>query len=81
MKPYITHPETAEPFVSAEYAQISETAIYAEDITSMIVNGQLYVSLLEVIEWHEESIGDKHLIDFLTRALTGIQKGEWHPDN
>ncbi len=51
---YIVHPTTGEPLVSAETAEISDSAIVAEDISATVIDGVLYLSLQEAIEWHEE---------------------------
>lgn len=73
MSPYIIHPSTGEPMVSAERAQVSDAAAMAEAMTSVMFRGMLYLSLLEAIEFHEESLSERSLIDELTRALIGMR--------
>ncbi len=78
MTPFIKH-TTGELFVCAEHARISAVAVRVEEITSILVDGRLYISVAEAIEFHEESISERELIDFYVRALTSFVRGEWIP--
>lgn len=80
MKPFITHPETAEPYVLASHIGISEQAVQAEDLSAITINGVLYISLTECIEFLEESVDDVEHLEFFKRALTSYVRGDWHPD-
>lgn len=70
--PFRLHETTGEPFVAARYAEISDQAVAAEDISCFTFQGEKYISLLETIEFLEESLEDRERLAFFCRALSSF---------